>query len=83
MYWERRGAGRDVNDQRTCTRAKNQLGKDVRAKLWVKGAQGSGRWFLRLRAFRGLGACWGERIQNSGRGTVGQGLRELTSKTET
>lgn len=27
-----------------------------------------------LRTFRGLGACWGEKIQSSGRGTVGSGV---------
>lgn len=42
MYRERRGAGRDGNDQRTCIRGKNQSGKDVRSK--VMGVRGPGLW---------------------------------------
>lgn len=40
--WKRRGAGRDVNDQRTYIRAKNQSDKDVRSK--VMGERGPGLW---------------------------------------
>lgn len=83
MDWERRGAGRDVNDQRTCIRAKNQLGKDVRSK--VMGERGQVLWEMIPDAagLQRAGGLVGERIQSSGRGTVRQGLRELTSKIET